>query len=124
MEFFGQKLQDRWVVEEVFPGKKKGYFLDLAAGEGRVNNNTFVLEEELGWDGLAIEPNPKTFDLLRRRRDCSVSHTCVDAQFGVVEFLPNGGLGGIVADDTDNSPEIRDHLIAEWRAAEKTLMLP
>jgi len=124
MKYFGQKLQDKWIVEEVFPGKRNGYFLDLAAAWGELNNNTVILERELDWGGLAIEPNPEAFDSLRRIRKCQVCNACIDGDFGVVEFLPNRGLGGIVAEDVDNSPSTRPQLIAEWREAGKTIMLP
>ena len=45
--FFGNKNQDRWVVEEIFDFKKKGFFLDLAATDGLHENNTFFLENKL-----------------------------------------------------------------------------
>lgn len=124
MRYYGQKRQDQWVVEEVFPGKREGWFLDLAAATGVRNSNTVVLERELGWTGLAIEPNPVTFDALRKARTCQVCHTCIDADFGVVDFLPNKGVGGIVADDTDNSPALRAALIDEWRRDGRVLRLP
>ncbi|MGD9982234.1 MAG: FkbM family methyltransferase [Hyphomonadaceae bacterium] len=107
MNFLGEKDQDRWVVEEALCGKREGWFLDLAATDGVTGNNTLVLERELAWNGLCIEPNPIYFEALRRNRRCAVSAACVDEAPGVVEFWPNGGLGGIIADDTDNSRATR-----------------
>lgn len=123
MKYHGQKLQDQWIIEEVFPGKRDGWFLDLAASGGVMGNNTVVLERALGWNGLAIEPNPASFDALRQVRTCQVAQLCIDADHGTVEFLANGGLGGIVDDDTDNTPLLRADLIERWRADGRTMSL-
>jgi hypothetical protein len=123
MEFVGQKEQDRWIVEEVFPGRHGGTFLDLAATDGLSHNNTVFLERALGWTGLCVEPNPSYYLDLARNRSCATSNACVDEARGEVDFLPNEGLGGIVADDTDNSPLIRAPLLAESYAAGKVLRL-
>ena len=113
MEFVSQKAQDRWIVEEVFPGLRGGYFLDLAASDGVSISNTILLERELGWQGLAIEPNPELYGQLRLSRTCAVSPRCIDGERREVAFLLNGELGGIVDDDTDNSPRIRGPLLGE-----------
>lgn len=120
----GQKGQDRWVIEEVFPGKRGGWFLDLAATDGVALSNTVLLERDLGWNGLCIEPNPGYRDALRRNRGCQIAHTCIDEVEGVVEFLPNGELGGIVDEDTDNSPAIRGALLEECRRDGKIIRIP
>ena len=45
--------QDRWLVEDVFPGKRGGYFLDIGAGpDGVTNSNSYALESQLGWTGI------------------------------------------------------------------------
>lgn len=124
MEFVGQKDQDRWIIEEVFPGRREGIFLDLAATDGVSHNNTVLLERALGWRGLCVEPNPGYYPHLTRNRSCATSDACVDETAGEVDFLPNEGLGGIIADDTDNTPLIRAQLLAESYAAGKVLRLP
>jgi hypothetical protein len=123
LHFVGQKDQDRWVVEDVFGEKRGGWFLDLAATDGIYGNNTVVLERELGWTGLCIEPNPTDFPRLVLNRTCRKSNACVDEFAGDVEFLPNGGLGGIIADDTDNCNSIRQKLLDESYSAGKVLKL-
>jgi FkbM family methyltransferase len=122
-QYHGQKGQDRWIIEEVFPGKQGGFFVDLAATDGVKLSNTYVLEKRFGWTGIAIEPNPDSFALLKQNRSCICVNACIDGDFGTVEFLPNAGHGGIVADDTDNSPAVRAARIDEWRTAGKTLTL-
>ena len=50
--------------------KKKGYFLDLAATNGLMENNTFVLEYFFNWNGLAIVANEIFFKKLKKNRKC------------------------------------------------------
>jgi hypothetical protein len=115
MEFIGQKGQDRWVIEEAMPGVRGGFFLDLAATDGVSINNTLLLERELGWTGIAIEPNVDYFSALIKNRSCLCFPDCIDEVSREVQFLANDELGGIVDTDTDNSPQIRPALIEEWR---------
>ena len=49
LNFFGSKGQDKWVVEEIFNYKKNGFFLDLAATDGLLESNTYVLEYYFGF---------------------------------------------------------------------------
>lgn len=53
-EWYGQIGQDRWVVE-VFKGKRDGTFLDVGCHEHRNLSNTWALEKQFGWRGLAID---------------------------------------------------------------------
>lgn len=119
MNFLGQKGQDRWVIEEALPNRRGGFFVDLAATDGVSINNTFVLERELGWKGIAIEPNAQYFSQLQANRHCACIQACIDQVAHEVIFLANGELGGIVDNDTDNTPRLRMQLINEWKIAGK-----
>jgi FkbM family methyltransferase len=117
--FKSQKGQDAWVLR-VLRFKRNGFFVDLAATDGRTHSNSYVLERLFRWRGICIEPNPRYHDALRSRC-CHVEHSVIDSTDGVVPFrVDNGFLGGIVADDTDNSPAIR----GEQMAAATILDLP
>lgn len=106
--FKAQKGQDRWVLLEVLPFKRGGFFVDLAATNGVFHNNTFVLEKYFGWWGICIEPNPRFFAQLEKKRKCFVSNAVVSERVEEVQFrTDNGPLGGIVAEDTDNNPRVR-----------------
>lgn len=106
--FKSQKKQDKWVIFDVLKYKRKGYFLDLAAADGVLHSNTYVLEKLFGWDGICIEPNPAFLEVLKRKRSCIVVDSIVSNNNDPVEFrIDNGQLGGIIADDTDNNVEIR-----------------
>jgi FkbM family methyltransferase len=102
--YYSQKNQDRWVIEEVLTHKQKGFFLDLAATDGIHLNNTLTLEKHYSWQGICIEPNPKFYEKLIQNRDCITENSVVSNECESVKFrADNGVLGGIIADDTDNS---------------------
>jgi FkbM family methyltransferase len=107
-EFKGQKHQDKWVLLTVLPFLENGYFLDLAAADGVTHSNTHILEKHFGWDGLCIEPNPVFYKTLIENRNCQTDHSVVSDKEEILQFrIDNGQLGGVVANDTDNSEAIR-----------------
>jgi len=75
--YFSQYGQDKWIAEELFPGKKKGIFVDIGAYDGITYSNTFFLETKLGWTGLAVEPIPHVYDKLKQNRSCETVNGCV-----------------------------------------------
>ncbi len=44
--YFSQKGQDRWVIEQVFNHKKKGFFPDMGMGFSKKFSNTYKLERD------------------------------------------------------------------------------
>ncbi|MCD4781583.1 MAG: FkbM family methyltransferase [Candidatus Omnitrophica bacterium] len=114
--FLGNKDQDRWVIEEVFHNSKRGrFFLDLAAADGFRANNTLILEKHFGWNGICIEPNPDLYKQLCKDRACTCLNVCVDEKCRQVEYILNGPISGIVADDTENCLEMRTKLLTRAR---------
>lgn len=109
MKYKGQKGQDRWVIKDIFNLKKNGYFVDLAASSGINGNNTYVMENNLNWNGICIEPNPTYFERLKKNRKCHLANYVVDKKNNQeVKFrVDNGQLGGIVDKDTDNNYKYR-----------------
>ncbi len=108
MQYYSQKQQDQWVINEVLPQKKYGFFLDLAAADGITNNNTLILEKHFNWRGICIEPNPKFLKELHVNRQCFIDGSVISNKEENVRFrIDNGQLGGIVAEDTDNSERLR-----------------
>lgn len=106
--FKGQKGQDKWVIFTALPFKRRGFFLDLAAADGVTHSNTYVLEKLFGWKGICIEPNPFFESKLRSCRKCTVDNSVISDKREKIKFrIDNGQLGGIVADDTDNSEKVR-----------------
>jgi len=111
VNFFGSKDQDKWVIEEIFNFKKKGFFLDLAATNGLMENNTFVLEHNYEWNGIAIEANDFFFKKLKKNRKCICINETVGGSVGDVKFLEAGPTGGIVGDKYDNNFKKREALL-------------
>lgn len=48
--------------------KTNGYFIDLGASEPIAHNNTYMLETELGWNGLLVDISPKNIDDCKNAR--------------------------------------------------------
>lgn len=73
-ESYSQYAEDRFIAE--FFGSRKGRFLDIGAHDGAKDSNTLRLAE-LGWEGVAIEPNPVLFSRMlanHQRFDNRIRH--------------------------------------------------
>src|SRR5262245_4206516 len=92
--FYSQMHQDKWVSEEVFPGVKNGFFLDVGSGDGTDMSNTKALEQR-GWTGICIDPFPRNM----QDRTCQIFKEVVSSKSGErVKFWAGKekNLGGIV----------------------------
>jgi FkbM family methyltransferase len=93
--FYSQMGQDKWVSEEVFPGVKNGFFLDVGSGDGTFMSNTKALEQK-GWTGICIDPFPRNM----QDRSCQIFKEVVFSKAGErVKFWAADEWGGII-DDT------------------------
>ena len=54
----GKSSQNReeWLIRDFFQDERDGVFLDVGAYHYRNYSNTFYLENNLGWSGIAVEP--------------------------------------------------------------------
>lgn len=104
--WFSQHGQDV-AVAQFLNFERNGFFVDLAANEAVWASNTFALEQNFGWSGICIEPNPQYWYRLSFR-NCHVvgaivggrtSNVEVDVQLGEAH---HGPVGGIVGDQFDN----------------------
>jgi len=100
--YYNETLNDRWIVESVFPGKTNGYFLEAGAANGKEASSCYVLEKALGWTGICVEPNDAFFEKLLRNRPNSICEkTCLAKQAGKVSYIEGSDntiapyLGGI-----------------------------
>lgn len=92
MKFYSQFEQDKWLFENHFKDKKKGFFLEIGADDGIDKSNT-KFYEELGWNGMCIEASPKRFKLLEKNRTCVCENYAVSDRIGEVEFMDIAGWG-------------------------------
>lgn len=104
-EWFGQHGQDV-AVAKFFNFKREGFFVDLASNDAVWASNTFALEQNFGWRGICIEPNPMYWYRLSFR-NCHVVGSIVGGETNVeVDVVlgeaHHGPYGGIVGSDFDN----------------------
>jgi FkbM family methyltransferase len=50
---------EEWIIRDFFQDRRGGVFVDVGANHYRDESNTYYLETELGWSGVAIEPQEK-----------------------------------------------------------------
>lgn len=86
-------------IHSIFGFKQDGFFVDIGAHDGISLSNTKFLEE-IGWEGICIEPHPNVFKKLVENRKCSCINCAVWSEDTVVEFLSLSGytemLSGIL----------------------------
>jgi FkbM family methyltransferase len=57
--------------------KRHGTFLEFGAYDGITFSNTFLLEKQLNWSGVLVDPIPKHFDQMRLNRNCISIHAAI-----------------------------------------------
>jgi FkbM family methyltransferase len=50
---------EEWIIRDFFQDRRGGVFVDVGANHYQRFSNTYYLETQLGWSGLAIEPQTK-----------------------------------------------------------------
>ena len=75
-----QLSQDLWVLYEL-GDKRKGFFVEFGAGDGKTLSNTYLLETKYDWRGVLAEPNPSFRDRLGARR-AALCFDCVSDRTG------------------------------------------
>ena len=99
------------VVLGIFAKNKlsKGRYIDIGAHDGVSLSNTKIFEE-IGWDGVCIEPNPDVFKLLMKNRRSINLNVAISDKNGTADFIKINGksemLSGI-ADFMSESHEKR-----------------
>ena len=75
------------LIHQLTGRKKNGVFVDIGANDGVSISNTFMLEKDFGWSGIAVEPIPSIFEKLKSSRKCHTVHGCVTPKAGKAKFL-------------------------------------
>lgn len=52
----------------IFKGKKNGYFVEVGACTGICASQCYYFEEKLNWDGIAVEPQKRFQEKLKKNR--------------------------------------------------------
>lgn len=89
--FYSQIGQDKWILGEVYPGTRDGYFVDIGSWDAVKFSNSKALEEA-GWQGICADPFPRNW----HDRTCRLFREVVYGVAGeTVRFRRAGVLGGI-----------------------------
>jgi len=51
--------REEWIIRDFFKDARGGVFVDVGANDYRHRNNTYFLEQVLGWSGIAIDALPE-----------------------------------------------------------------
>lgn len=73
-------------IHQLLLYKTEGFFVDIGAHNGLALSNTKFLED-LGWDGVCIEPHPIVFKELLNNRKCEKINCAVWKEDTKVNFL-------------------------------------
>jgi FkbM family methyltransferase len=100
MKFYSQFQQDRFAYENYLKNKQKGYFVDIGAFDGEIDSNSLFFEN-LGWEGICVEPNPEMFKKLQKIRKCKCLPYAISDKNETTQFfqIKEGGpavLSGLV----------------------------
>ena len=84
--YYSQFKQDEVVYNNFFKDKTNGYFVDIGAHNGiEFSNSKFF--EEIGWNGVCVEPNPVVFEQLQSVRSCKCVQKAVADRIGIAQFF-------------------------------------
>jgi FkbM family methyltransferase len=104
MKSYSQCGQDVFLQETLFKNKNNGVFVDIGAHDGISFSNTKMFED-MGWDGICVEPIPSIFKELQKNRKCKCWHGAVsDKSDLTVDFLYVEGASNMlsgIADEYD-----------------------
>lgn len=76
--------------------KKDGFFVEFGAADGIENSNTYLLEKNLGWQGILSEPAKMWHRALAESRQAHISHEAVWTRSGVeLLFHEDGGISAL-----------------------------
>ncbi len=78
-------------------GMRGGVFLDIGAHDGVSYSNTCLLERELEWTGICVEPNPEAFRRLCVARRCVCINAAAAAIAGSAKFIQFTGYGEMLS---------------------------
>lgn len=91
-KFYSQNGQDRYLYNNFFKNKNKGFFIEIGADDGIDKSNTYFFEK-LGWNGICVEASPSRFIKLKQNRNCLLVNKAISQNNGILEFLDIQGYG-------------------------------
>lgn len=92
-DYFSQYGQDAFCTNYIFHRKKGGFFIDVGANHPLKFNNTAYLEKELGWSGLAFEPQKELANLWKKERQTECVPVALGKSEEKIKFYRDGDCG-------------------------------
>jgi FkbM family methyltransferase len=93
LKFQGEFFQD--MIAYLYLQKGNGFYIDIGANEGVLGSNTYIFEQ-LGWQGICIEPQPDIFLNLKKFRNCDCYNIAISSQSNEnVEFFKAHGASAL-----------------------------
>ena len=86
MKYYSQFQQDKFIYEKYFQNKQNGYFIDIGAYDGECDSNSLFFEN-IGWEGICIEPNPEMFNKLQQIRKCKCLPYAISDKNEITQFF-------------------------------------
>ena len=87
--------QDKWLMENVFYGKRNGFFIDCGCNNPVKGSNTYCMEFFYDWTGIGIDVHIQT-DFPSQRPNTVPFQACLSSCSGlVVDIVHGGGTTGI-----------------------------
>lgn len=128
---WSQYGQDLW-VDTYFGQKRGGTFLEVGGFDGEMHSNTLFLEKERGWQGILVEANPYSFQIMQTKdRSCWMAHTCIQSgNHTHLNFKLAGGITAALevasAQHTQRMQQDTQHYRHEqnWKGAGETWCIP
>jgi FkbM family methyltransferase len=110
MRFYSQQSEDV-ILWKKYLNYRNGFFIELGAMDGVVYSNTKFFEDDMGWTGILIEPEPVQFKRLKvNRPNCITLDYAVSETDGEVLFngRPHGDAGGGIVETHIYKNELKD----------------
>jgi len=95
-KYYHDFKNDQFVNEYIYKNKKNGYFVEIGAVDGINFSQCYFFEKNLGWNGIAVEPQKQFNNKIKKNRK-QVCLNCIGDQEKIVNFTEstNCGLSGI-----------------------------
>jgi hypothetical protein len=96
LENCSQAGQDLFVLS-VLKGKRNGTYIEIGAGPYKITSNTYILEKQFDWKGVAVELNPGFFNDHKNNRSHHIEF--VDGtKVNYADLLVRGGIAETLID--------------------------
>ena len=104
-------MATEWYYNNIGKHLKYGFFIEIGVFNGKTQNTTLVLENS-GWDGLLVEPMPENIQKIKKNnRRAKLIEGAVWSSDGMVEMIDVGIPGQTGIKQTHKSPEEAKRII-------------